>query len=178
MNSNQASTTPSHVNINGYIFQSPKLIANLMNDNYYNKTNDIMSGFSSPSVEPIEILEQILPSPSKTFKMPYITSMETRKLILRQKNSSSTGYDAISNKTLRKIAPEMAPIIAHLINSIIRTGIFPNNLKVSKIIPILKPGKPSTNIDSFRPVNCLPAIEKLVEEWLKINLTIFFNQMA
>ena len=89
-----------------------------------------------------------------------------------------TGYDAISNKTLRKIAPEMAPIIAHLINSIIRTGIFPNNLKVSKIIPILKPGKPSTNIDSFRPVNCLPAIEKLVEEWLKINLTIFFNQMA
>ena len=93
-----------------------------------------------------------------------------------QKNSSSTGYDAISNKILKKIGREMAPILAHLINSIVRTGIFPNCLKVSKIIPIQKSGKDPTNIESFRPVNCLPAIEKVVEEWLQTNLLDFFEQ--
>ena len=73
-----------------------------------------------------------------SFKLPYISVDETRKLILSQKNSASTGYDSISNKIIRKIAPEIAPIIAHLINSIIRTGIFPDCLKISKVIPMLK----------------------------------------
>ena len=69
----------------------------------------------------------------------------------------------------------MAPIIAHLINSIIRTGIFPECLKVSKIVPILKSGMDPTSRASFRPVNCLPAVEKLVEEWIKTHLLNFFE---
>ena len=69
----------------------------------------------------------------------------------------------------------MAPVICHLINSIIRTGIFPDCLKVSKVIPILKPSKPSNNTESFRPVNCLLAIEKLGEGWIKSNLTNYFE---
>ena len=175
INSNQAPSNPSYINLNGYIFQSPKMISNIMNDFYVNKIKDIRSGFIKPSIDPISILENISPPTGNTFKMPLITPSETEKIILGQKNTSSTGYDAISNKIIRKIAPEMAPIIAHLINSIIRTGIFPECLKVSKVIPILKSGKDPTSIDSFRPVNCLPAVEKLVEEWFKTNLLEYFE---
>ena len=130
-----------------------------MNDFYINKVKDIRSGLDKPRVDPISILGNIFSPFSHIFRMPNITIDETKKLILKQKNSGSTGYDAISNKILRKIAPEISPIITHLINSIIRTGIFPDCLKVSKIIPILKSGKPSNSIESFRPVNCLLAVE-------------------
>ena len=159
INSNQPPLSPSHIKINGYLFQSPKLISNIMNDFYINKIKDIRSEFTKPSVDPIKILTSISPPQNNIFKLPFISPVEAKKLIMGQTNLSSTGYDAISNKTLRKIGPEMAPIIAHLINSIIRTGIFPDCLKVSKIIPILKSGKDPTCQDSFRPLNCLPAIE-------------------
>ena len=176
INCNQAPSTPSYINLNGYVFQSPKLISNMMNDFYVNKIKDIRSEFTKPPVDPISILESITPPPKNTFKLPLITPAEAEKLIMTQKNSSSTGYDAISNKILRKIGPEMAPIISHLINCIIRTGIFPECLKVSKIVPIQKSGTDPTKMDSFRPVNCLPAIEKLAEEWIKTHLLNFFEQ--
>ena len=38
---------------------------------------------------------------------------------------------------------------------------------LTKIIPISKPGKPVDHIDSFRPLNNLSALEKLLEEWIK-----------
>ena len=76
-----------------------------MNDFYVNKIKDIRSAFSKPLIDPIEILENVSPPSDKIFKMPLITPDQTKKLILGQKNSSSTGYDAISNKIIRKIAP-------------------------------------------------------------------------
>ena len=146
-----------------------------MNDFYVNKIKDIRSSFTTPSVDPLQILESISPACQNRFKIPYITTSETKALILNQKNSSSTGYDSISNKILRKIAPEMSPVITHLINSIIRTGIFPDCLKIAKIIPIIKPGKCSASIESYRPVNCLPAVEKLAEDWIKKHLINYFE---
>ena len=146
-----------------------------MNDFYINKVNDIRSGLNKSQIDQMTILRNVSPPCKETFKMPLISSVETKKLIWKQKNSASTGYDAISNKILRKIAPEIAPIIAHLINSIIRSGIFPQCLKVETFIPILKPGKPSSSIESFRPINCLPAVEKLVENWFKTNLVQYFE---
>ena len=100
INSNQAPSTPSYVNLNGYIFQSPKLISNIMNDFYVNKIKDIRSEFSKPPVDPISILEGICPPQKNIFKLPLISPAEAEKLIMTQKNSSSTGYDAISNKIL------------------------------------------------------------------------------
>ena len=104
-----------------------------MNDFYINKVNDIRSGLNKSQIDPMTILRNVSPPCKETFKMPLISSVETKKLIWKQKNSASTGYDAISNKILRKIAPEIAPTIVHLINSIIRSGIFPQCLKVAKI---------------------------------------------
>ena len=175
MNNNLPSPTPTFLNISGHLFQSPKLISNLLNDHFINKIKEIRKKFTKPKVGPIEILKMVCDKPETTFTLPLISVPETKQIILTQKNSSSRGYDAINNKILRKLAPELAPIIAHLINSIIRTGIFPDNLKISRIIPILKPGKIACLPDSYRPINCLNAVEKLIEEWIKINLDKYFE---
>ena len=72
-NSNIAQSTPSYINLNGYVFQSPKIISNLLNDHYVNKINDIRSCFSKPLMDPIKILENISPPSKNSFKMPLIT---------------------------------------------------------------------------------------------------------
>ena len=140
-----------------------------------NKIREICNNFNEPKVGPIKILEMVCQRPVSTFSLPFISVPETKQLLLKQKNSSSKGYDAITNKILRKLAPELAPIVAHLINSIIRTGIFPDNLKISRIIPILKPNKLEGLPDSYRPINCLNSVEKAIEEWIKYNLETYFE---
>ena len=48
LNLNQSQSTPSYINLNGYIFQSPKLISNIMNDFSTNIVKDIRSEFKAP----------------------------------------------------------------------------------------------------------------------------------
>ena len=68
---------------------------------------------------------------------------------------------------MKTIKENIAPQITHLFNSIIRTSTMPDIFKISKILPIGKPNKPTNNIESFRPINNLVLIEKLFEEYWK-----------
>merc|ERR1712240_156409 len=68
------------------------------------------------------------------------------------------------------------PHITHLVNSNILTEVYPTIFKVSRISPILKPEKRSKNIDSYRPINNLSAVEKIVEQFLKDQLSKFIDE--
>ena len=70
---------------------------------------------------------------------------------------------------------EIAPHLCHLINSIIRTNIIPECLKISRITPILKPDKLPNDMASYRPINNLPCIEKIIEEHILRNLTSYLE---
>ena len=63
-----------------------------------------------------------------------------------------------------------------MINCIIITKIFPKIFKLTKILPFSKPNKNLENIDSYRPINNLPALEKIFEEWVKMNLIEFLQK--
>ena len=58
----------------------------------------------------------------------------------------------------------------------ITTKKFPSIFKISRITPFLKPDKISFNISSYRPINNLSAIEKLIEQHLKDCMTDFLDQ--
>merc|ERR1712163_108605 len=85
------------------------------------------------------------------------------------------GNDISNMKIIKKLCPAILPHITHLINSIIFTENYPTILKVSRITPILKPNKEGEMIDSYRPINNLSAVEKIVEEFLKEQLNEFID---
>ena len=65
------------------------------------------------------------------------------------------------------MGPKIYPYLIHLINTITDTEIYPSIFKVQRILPILKPDKPCTIIDSYRPINNLSAMEKIIEQYFK-----------
>ena len=77
------------------------------------------------------------------------------------------GNDIISMKTVKKLASLINPHIRLLINTIINTETYPLIFKVSRMTPLLKPDKITTDIASYRPINNLSTIEKLIEQYLK-----------
>merc|ERR1712115_516970 len=83
--------------------------------------------------------------------------------------------DSISMNMLRKTVDIMAPIITHLITHIILKEIFPAKFKIDKITPKHKAGKPIYDIGSYRPLNNLCTIEKVIEEYIIGHLEIFLH---
>jgi hypothetical protein len=51
-------------------------------------------------------------------------------------------------------------------NAILLTGYFSAQWKVTQIILILKPGKPSNELTSYRPTSLLPIVSKVFEKLL------------
>lgn len=57
----------------------------------------------------------------------------------------------------------ICPILVHLINLSLRTGVFPDKLKIAKVVPIYKSGDAS-NFSNYRPVSVLPVLSKIYEK--------------
>ena len=167
---------PDRIFLNGEVITSPVLLANITNKYFIDKIQNIRKSFTWSQVKPLDILSQLIPKNHNNFFLPPITLLETKKIILRLKNSGSTGHDNINNKIIKRLRDDLAPHLMHLINSIIKTSIIPRTFLLSRILPLSKPNKRQEELSSFRPINNLLAIEKIFEEHVSINLQKFLSE--
>ena len=85
-----------------------------------------------------------------------ITEVERNLSLLK---SFTPGYDDISPKIQKKSSFISYPL-THIINLLLKTGDFPDQLKITKIIPLFKSGD-RNYIDNYRPISILPAFIKV-----------------
>ena len=86
-----------------------------------------------------------------------------RSAINKLRTPKAPGYDLITGRILKELPHVGIKAITLIFNSILRTGYFPVQWKVSQIITILKPGKPAEETSSYRPISLLPILSKLFE---------------
>ena len=97
------------------------------------------------------------------------------KIIYNLPPKSSSGCDGISTKLLKVIAPVIIKPLTLLINQVLITGTFPDKLKIAKVIPIFKKGDPSL-FENYRPISLLPAISKVLEKIIALQLSSYFEK--
>ena len=61
-----------------------------------------------------------------------------------------------------------------MINQVFNTGIFPERLKLAKVIPVFKKGD-SKLINNYRPISLLPVISKVLEKIIANQLSQYFE---
>ena len=61
-----------------------------------------------------------------------------------------------------------------IINTSLSTGVFPESLKIAKVIPVFKADKP-TLFSNYRPISILPAFSKLFEKVMYSRQIDFLN---
>ena len=76
---------------------------------------------------------------------------------------TSSGIDNLSIKHIKVIKNELVKPLTLITNQTLCTGIFPDKLKIAKVIPIFKKGD-DTDLNNYRPISVLPAISKIIEK--------------
>ena len=69
----------------------------------------------------------------------------------------------------------LAPLLSNVINERICDGVFPNNLKIAKVVPIFKPGG-SEIPTNYRPVSVLTYFSNIFEKVLYGRLNDYFTK--
>ena len=91
------------------------------------------------------------------------TVSEVQGHINALKSKKAPGLDNINNVTMKHLPNNIVKFFTDIINVIISTQTFPQIWKKAKIILILKPGKPRSDPDSYRPISLLSTLGKITE---------------
>ena len=107
----------------------------------------------------LENNESIIPS-FRFMPIPVENVLKT----LRQLNiSKGAGLDKIPAKMLRIAAEVIAPSVTYIFNLSISTGVFVDDWKDARVIPIYKEGD-RRNLGNYRPISILPIVSKVFEK--------------
>lgn len=95
------------------------------------------------------------------FTLPY-SEYEVRGLFGKLKNKSSSGPDGIPCNLLKRISDYLIVPLTFLINLSLESGIFPEKLKMSSVIPLHKKGS-KLDVNNYRPLTMSSSFSKLFE---------------
>jgi len=109
------------------------------------------------------------------FKFQLVNSESVGKVIDNLKNNASRGIDGLSNKLVKAIKPEIISCLTLIINQCFTTGIFPDKLKLAKVVPIYKKDEEYL-IKNYRPISILPSLSKVIEKIMHDQVDSFFNE--
>ena len=92
----------------------------------------------------------------------------------RKNKSNACGHDDISPKVVKACVDSIKMPITYIINQTFKTGIFPELLKVAKIIPLHKGGD-KTDIKNKRPISILSVFSKVFERAIYSRLSNYLE---
>ena len=76
----------------------------------------------------------------------------------------------IIQKTIYLIAEPLM----HIFNFFFKNGVFPNSMKLAKVIPIYQKGK-KNDMSNYRPISLLPQLSKILENIFAKRLSSFIS---
>lgn len=151
---------PTHFLNNGNKVIGNEKIADLFNK-YFTEIGPILANSIDSSNKPT--VESYLTRPcSASFHFEYTTPESVEKIISNFKPKTSAGHDNISSKLLRDIKDIISSPLSLILNQSLCTGIFPDKLKVAKVIPLYKKGDDKL-FGNYRPISLLTSTSKVFE---------------
>jgi hypothetical protein len=150
-----------HININGVSESNPTKIANHFNEFFTSIGKKISNDIPPVTKKPEDYINYGRNIPDMS--LGNTTPEHVLKIIRKFKNKTSCDIDGISTKMVKFIGLEISIPLAHIFNISLRSGIFPNKLKLCRVIPIFKSGN-HMECDNYRPISLLSSISKILEK--------------
>ena len=132
-------------------------MANIFNKFFVNVSRKVTSGILRTRKCPLDYLKQ---RNYRSLFLSNVTPEEIETLINSLQEGKAVGPYSIPIKLLKMIS---RPISLPLCNESFTTGIFPDNLKLEKVITLYKKGS-RNNPTNYRPISLLSIFSKIMEK--------------
>ncbi len=139
------------INIDGNPVSDPPTIANQFNKFFTAVGRQISDSVLPVQKNPEDYIDYGRPVPD--LSLQNTTPEHIQKIIKKLQPKISNDAQGVSTKMVKMIGIEISYPLAHIFNLSLRTGVFPNKLKLCRVIPIFKAGN-ILECDNYRPIHC------------------------
>ena len=146
------------------------LIANKFNDFFVNIGSSLAEKIPPGQCDPITYVKN---GNINTIFLRPVNNDEVMS-ILKDMRTSSPGWDDLSPKIVKQTYMYFFQPLCHICNVSLLHGIFPNELKIAKVIPLYKGGE-SKWLVNYRPVSVLPVFSKVLERLMYNRIIEFID---
>ena len=171
--SKSISPAPNSANVDGINISDPGLIAEKFNTHFANVDKLLASRLNSNDKNSF-LTYLKFPCPSSVYLYP-TSPQEIFTLINNLNLNKARGYDDISPFILKTAAHIVALPLSILLNHCNSFGVFPNQLKIAKVVPVYKSGPPE-DLHNYRPISLLSTISKIFERVIPNRLVSFMER--
>lgn len=102
---------------------------------------------------------------------------EVFSTMLSFKNSNSSDIDDFQIKPIKYVLDVLAPVLTHIVNASLYSGVFPTKMQIAKVIVLFKGGN-KNDFSNYRPISILPVFSKCLEKIIHNRLTSFCKKFA
>ena len=164
--------SPKIISLEEHTVTDPRTIANTFNDFFCL----VVTGVQSEVPFSYKTFFKYLPPPSQdSFFISPRTKEEIIEIISNFKPRKSAGPNSIPTKILRLLTENISEHISIILNILFATGIFPEKLKVVKVIPIHKKDS-KLECSNYRSISLLSNIDKILEKLMHNRLMKFLTE--
>ena len=105
-----------------------------------------------------------------------ITLSELSKIV-NESNSTTSDIDPIPTTFFKRVFDSVSGPVLEIINTSLRTGVFPDAFKTAVVKPLLKkPKLDNSLLANYRPISNLPFISKVLEKIVLVQLNYFLEE--
>ena len=162
----------SKIEINGNLTEDSEIVADHFNNYFANVGSDLAKKIPNCVENPIDYLKGR--QADSMFFTP-TTQFEIIDIISNLKNTNSVGHDNIPFRVIKHCSSELAEIICHVINQSMTDGVFPDCLKIAKIVPVFK-SENEKLVSNYRPISILTTFSKIFEKVIFARLNDYMGK--
>ena len=157
--------------INNKQITDKHVIANSFNKYFINIGPNLSKTLLSTDSSPLQNMPN---SVANTIFLNPVVEDEVKTLIKNLK-PAATGWDNISTSIVKTMYQSFITPLTHVLNLSITNGVFPNSMKIAKVLPLFKNGR-KNNILNYRPISILPLFSKILERLMYNRLVLFIDK--
>ena len=163
----------SHFNYNNNEIYDKQEIANGFNDFFVNIGPELANKIVIP--ENNDILQYMNDRNVNSMFLHGVNKKEMLDVIKSFANKTSTDYNGMNMFILKKITNFIVDPFLHVCNISFSKGVFPDALKIARVIPLFKSGDKHM-FTNYRPVSLLPQFSKILEKIFNNRLDSFIEK--
>ena len=169
-------TSPSSLKEGNRTLTKPREIAAGLNRQYISTIREMIRKIPSTNTNPLTTFQKYIGPINTKLNIEQINMHQLTSILRTMHSTTSSAADFLSVRLIKDAGVVLNPLILHLTNRIIVTEKYPEQFKLTKIIPIRKTGKPSDESSGWRPINIIPSLSKVTEKVILKQITDYMNR--